>query len=76
MRIPFPERVPLAGAAVFAAVLFVIQQWEGTAMYFSLGCVAFILIAAIAFNVGGGLTRTAGAYIFFYSLLVVIVGVC
>lgn len=75
MRIPFPERVPLAGAAIFAAVLFGLQQWQGTAMYFSLGCAAFILIAAVAFNVGGGLSRTAGAYIFFYSLLVVIVGV-
>lgn len=75
MRIPFPERVSLSGVAIFAAVLFVVQQLEGTALYFSAGCVAFILIAAIGFNVGGGLSRTAGAYIFFYSLLVVIVGV-
>lgn len=75
MRIPFPERVSLAGVAIFAAVLFVVQQLEGTAMYFSVGSVAFILIAALAFNVGGGLARTAGAYVFFYSLLVVIVGV-
>lgn len=65
----------MPGAAVFAGVLFVVQQLEGTATYFSLGCAAFILIAAVAFNVGGGLARTAGAYIFFYSLLVVIVGV-
>lgn len=61
--------------AVFAAALFVVQQLEGTALYFSAGCVAFILTAAVAFNVAGGLTRTAGAYIFFYSLLVVIIGV-
>jgi len=75
VRIPFPERVSLPGVAIFAGMLFVVQQWEGTAMYFSGGCVAFILIAAVAFNVGGGLTRAAGAYIFFYSLLIVIIGV-
>ena len=76
MRIPFPERVPINRVAIFAAVLFVVQQAEGTALYFSLGCVAFILLTAVAFNVGGGMTRASGAYVFFYSLLVVIIGVC
>jgi hypothetical protein len=61
--------------AVFAAALFVVQQLEGTALYFSAGCVVFIVIAGLAFNIGGGLARTAGAYIFFYSLLVVIIGI-
>ena len=75
MRIPFPERVRINRVAIFAAVLFAVQQAEGTALYFSLGCVAFLLIAALAFNIGGGLTRTQGVYVFFYSLLVVIVGV-
>lgn len=76
MRLPFPERVPLNRAALFAAALFIIQTLEGTALYFSVGCVAFLLIAALAFNVAGGLTRAAGAYIFFYSLLVVVIGLC
>ena len=76
MRIPFPERVPLDRVAVFAAILFAIQRFEGTAFYFSIGCVAFILIAAVAFNIAGGLTRISGAYVFFYSLLVVILGIC
>ena len=75
MRIPFPERVPLDRVAVFAAVLFAVQTYEGTALYFSIGCATFILIAAIAFNIAGGLTRTSGAYVFFYSLLVFIIGV-
>jgi len=75
VRIPFPERVPLSGVAIFAAGLFLVQQLEGTALYFSVGCVAFIMIAAFGFNLAGGLTRTAGAYIFFYSILVFIVGV-
>lgn len=76
MRFPYPERIPISRAASFAAVLFVAQSIEGTALYFSVGCVAFILLAALAFNAAGGLTRTSGAYVFFYSLLVVIVGLC
>jgi hypothetical protein len=75
VRLPFPERVSLPGVAIFASALFLVQQLEGTAVYFSAGCFAFIVIAAVAFNLAGGLTRTAGAYIFFYSLLVVIIGV-
>ena len=76
MRIPFPERVPINRVALFAVVLFIIQQIEGTYLDFSIGSVAFILIAAFAFNYAGGLTRTSGAYVFFYSLLVFIIGVC
>jgi hypothetical protein len=76
VRIPFPERVPINRVAIFAAALFLIQMMEGTALYFSVGCVAFILIAAFAFNAAGGLTRTSGAYIFSYSVLVFIIGIC
>ncbi len=76
MRIPFPERVPLDRVALFAAALFLIQVFEGTAMYFAVGCAAFILIAALAFNAAGGLTRASGAYVFFYSILVLIIGIC
>ena len=76
MRIPFPERVPLNRVAIFAGVLFAVQRFQGTPLYFSVGCVAFILIAAFAFNAAGGLTRSSGAYVFFYSTLVVIVGLC
>src|ERR1700685_1159278 len=76
MRIPFPERIPMSRVGLFVAILFAIQTLEGTALYFSAGCVAFIVIAAVAFNTAGGLTRASGAYVFFYSVLVVIVGVC
>lgn len=75
MRIPFPERVPIDRVAIFAIALFIIQQLEGTTLFFSAGCAAFILIAAFAFNAAGGLTRAPGAYVFFYSVLVVIVGI-
>ena len=76
MRIPFPERIPIEGAGLFAAALFAIQTAEHTPFYFSVGCFAFILIATFAFNIAGGLTRPSGAYVFFYSTLVVIVGLC
>ena len=62
--------------AIFAVALFAIQMLEGTALYFSVGCVAFILVAALAFNTAGGLTRASGAYVFAYSVLVVIIGLC
>lgn len=75
VRIPFPERLPLDRVAVFAIVLFVIQTIQGTALYFSIGTLAFLMIAAIAFNAGGGLTRAPGAYVFFYAMLVFVIGI-
>jgi hypothetical protein len=76
VRIPFPERIPIEGVALFSLALFVVQQLEGTALYFSIGCVLFVLIATLAFNTAGGLTRASGAYVFFYSVLVVVIGLC
>jgi hypothetical protein len=75
VRIPFPERIPIDRAALFAVILFLIQTLEGTPLYFSAGCVAFLLLATFAFNTAGGLTRASGAYIFFYSILVVVIGI-
>jgi hypothetical protein len=34
------------------------------------------MVATVAFNLAGGLTRPSGAYVFFYALLGVIVGLC
>jgi hypothetical protein len=76
VRIPYPERVPINRVVLFAVALFSIQMLEGTALYFSTGCAVFIVIAAFAFNAAGGLTRASGAYVFFYSFLVVIIGIC
>jgi len=36
----------------------------------------FLLVATFAFNTAGGLTRTSGVYVFFYSVLVVVIGLC
>ena len=75
MRLPFPERVPLIPVFFFAILICATQLYEGTSAPFSLGCVFFIVIAALAFNVGGGLTRPSGGYIFFYAVLTVIIGI-
>lgn len=74
MRFPYPERIPFSGAAIFAIALFIVQRMEGTPIYFCAGSLLFILIATLAFNTAGGLARASGAYIFFYSLLVVVIG--
>jgi hypothetical protein len=74
VRLPFPERIPFKMLFFFAAMLCVAQLLEGTNGTFSLCCFFFIIIAGLAFNFAGGLTRPSGAYIFFYSVLAVILG--
>ena len=76
MRIPFPVHVSLWRVVCFATILCGIQLLQGTSPYFSLCCFLFIFIAAIAFNVAGGFSRTTGAYVFFYAVLSVILGLC
>ena len=76
MRLPFPESIPFVPAFFFAMLLCVIQQLQGTSPVFSLGCFAYILVATMAFNVAGGFTRPSGAFVFFNSVLGVIIGLC
>jgi hypothetical protein len=76
LRLPFPESIPFVPAFFFAMILCIIQLVQGTNPTFALGCLAYILVATIAFNVAGGFTRPSGAFIFFNSVLEVIVGVC
>jgi hypothetical protein len=72
MRIPFPERVNLSHALIFAAALFSVQVLEGTNIFFA-GCVfCFILIAAVGFNIAGGLPFPSGAFIGFNAFFTVI----
>ncbi len=74
MRLPFPERIPFTPVCIFAVVLCTLQLYQGTAPLFSLCSFLFILLVSAAFNVAGGLTRPSGAYIFFFSVLAVVVG--
>ncbi len=76
MRLPFPERIPFVKTFYLALLLCAIQLAQRTEPLFSLGCFAYILVATVAFNLAGGFTRTTGAYIFFNSVLGVIIGLC
>jgi len=76
VRLPFPESIPFVPVFLFAMLLCIIQLVQGTNPAFSLGCFAYILVAATAFNVAGGFTRPSGAFVFFNSVLGVIVGLC
>jgi hypothetical protein len=76
MRLPFPEKVPLVPVFYFAVILCAIQQLQGTNSTFSLLSFFYILVAATAFNVAGGFTRTTGSFIFFNSVLGAILGLC
>ena len=60
----------------FGGILCTIQQFQGTNPTFSLLCFFYIVVAALAFNLAGGLTRTSGAFIFFNAILGVIIGLC
>jgi hypothetical protein len=75
VRLPFPERVPFVPVIGFAIILCTLQLYQGTAPLFSLGCFVFLILSAITFNLAGGLTQTSGAYVFFYSVLGVIIGI-
>jgi hypothetical protein len=74
MRLPFPERIPLLYVFSFASLLCCAQLLEGTSGLFALYSFLFVFIAAITFNLAGGLTRTSGSYILAFSLLGVIIG--
>ncbi|WP_348269559.1 hypothetical protein P8936_13980 [Edaphobacter paludis] len=74
VRLPFPERIPVQYAVSFAALLCIAQLVEGTTATFSLCSFFFIIVATLAFNLAGGLTRASGGYVFFYAVLAVIVG--
>ncbi len=74
MRIPYPTRIAPLHSAIFASLLCLVQLVEGTPGYFSVATFLIIFISTLAFNAAGGLSRPSGAYVFFYSVLTVIVG--
>jgi hypothetical protein len=56
-------------------VLFVVQQFQHTGLVFSVLFFAFVVMANIAFNVGGGFSRASGAYVFLFAMLTIVIGV-
>ena len=60
---------------VFCVVLAVLQQMQGTTLIFT-GCtVVFVLLATLAFNLSGGLTRPSGAFLCGYAGVGVLFGI-
>ena len=76
MRLPFPERIPMVPVFIFAGILCAVQLLQGTNAIFSLCCFFYVLVAAYAFNIAGGFTRTSGAFVFFNATGTVILGLC
>lgn len=70
-----PTRIPLAKAFAFCMVFFVVQLFQHTNVIFAMLYFAFVMLAVVAFNFAEGFTRIIGAYIFWYSTLIVIFGV-
>jgi hypothetical protein len=60
---------------VYSAVFFCVQQIQHTNVFFSMLYFAFVILSTIGFNLAQGFGRLTGAYIFWYSTLIVIVGV-
>ncbi|MGI4830123.1 MAG: hypothetical protein ACRYFU_18265, partial [Janthinobacterium lividum] len=74
MILPFPIRIPVFRALLFTCLLVIVQLVEGTDPRYSFLVFCFFMMSVFAFNVAGGFSRPSGAYIFFYSLLVVVLG--
>jgi hypothetical protein len=75
VRLTLPTRIPLSKAFIFASLFFCVQQLEHTDVFFSLLYFAFLILSVVSFNFAEGFTRLTGAYTFWYSTLIVIVGV-
>ena len=56
-------------------MFFCVQQIQHTGLLFSVLYFGFVILSVIAFNFAEGFTRITGAYVFWYSTLIVIVGV-
>jgi hypothetical protein len=75
MRIPFPERIPYSGAAIFTLAVAGVQRYQHTGTLFMLGCAAFTMIMTAAFNLAGGLRYVSGGFILFNGLLTLVFGI-
>lgn len=75
MRIPIPTRFNIKHVAIFAALLFLAQQINGTTIIFSVLSLLFVILFTVAFEVAGGLVYPSGAWIFFNGVLAALVGI-
>jgi hypothetical protein len=63
-------------AVFFASALAVGLVMSGTGLLFSCLAFVFVVIATLASNIGGGVTRPSGSYVFFFATQAVIIGLC
>ncbi|MEO6922600.1 MAG: hypothetical protein ABI142_02130, partial [Bryocella sp.] len=75
MRFPYPERISYSWATLAAAILFLVQILQGTSPLWAMFCFCFIVLAVTGVNLGGGLYRATGAFIFFSATLMLVIGV-
>jgi hypothetical protein len=75
VRLSLPTRIPLQKVFAFALLLFVVQLFQHTDPIFALMFFGFLTLSAVAFNIAEGFSRLTGAYIFWYSMLIVTCGV-
>jgi hypothetical protein len=75
MRLPFPTRISVQKALLFAAVVICAQLLEHTDPVFAILFFAYIMLSTLAFNIAGGFSRASGTYIFSFATLTAIIGV-
>jgi len=74
MRFPAPDRLNFLHVAIFAIVIFVAQELEGTDLLFAVLTACYTLLWAAAFNIAGGIRYASGAFVFFNGFLNAIIG--
>ena len=65
MQLRLPSRVPLTYAFFFAALLVAGEYLEGTPGSLCTIVFCYVLVAAVAFNLGRGMRYPTGSYVFF-----------
>ncbi len=74
MKLSLPSHLPLRYVASFSAAMLALEVAEGTPVTIALSAQAFVVVAAIAFNVAGGLSYPSGAFVCFNALQSLIIG--
>jgi hypothetical protein len=75
VQLSLPTRISLPKTFAFSLLFFCVQQYQHTNLTFSLLYFAFVILSVVGFNLAEGFTRLTGAYIFWFSTLIVIFGV-
>lgn len=74
MRLPFPTRISVQKAFLFAVAVFITQILQHTDLTFATLFFAYIMLSVLAFNTAGGLSRASGSYVFWFALLTCLIG--